>query len=166
MLGGHNGNKSGGDVSGTPMISEKFYTLAEVAAELDCGTREIIRRCNGAVVRDECGMRVLPGQVVRELVEQRDAAEAAYRERQRRIRENPAPHPVRERIKARKARKIEFPVLTGSMAERARLQVTATADDSDHSDVREQMQASDNRMEDYMRGALVYRKGPGARKDG
>ncbi len=48
------------------------YSLAVVAAEIGCGTREIEQRCRVTVNPD--GLRVVSGEQLRQLVHERDAA--------------------------------------------------------------------------------------------
>jgi hypothetical protein len=64
-------------------LTEALYPLAVVASDLDCGVRDLERRCNGAVTRNADGLRCVPGNLVRELVGERDAKLAEQREARR-----------------------------------------------------------------------------------
>jgi hypothetical protein len=61
-------------------IMEKLYPLAQVAAELDCGVRDVVKRANGSLVRDEYGFRCIRGDVAAEWIAERDQKLAARRE--------------------------------------------------------------------------------------
>ena len=54
------------------MLPEQLVPIAVVATELNCGTRDIERRCE--VIRNEYGIRCIPGPEVLALVHERDAA--------------------------------------------------------------------------------------------
>lgn len=110
------------------LTEEKLYPLAQVASELDCGVKDLRRRLNGKVVRDENLMRCIPGSIVRQLIEDRDAELAGQREAERQRRENPTPNPLRERVKAIQAAQKELPPNVDKFApihERARAAITA-----------------------------------------
>lgn len=50
-----------------------LYPLAVVAADLDCGIRQLLQRAGDQVVVNEHGLRCLPGTVVRLLVAEKAA---------------------------------------------------------------------------------------------
>lgn len=154
---GSNDKRTNSNLMETGM-TEKLYTLAEVAAELDCGTKELRRRLNGSVVRDENLMRCVPGSVVRSLIEDRDSALAAERDRERRRRENPAPNPSRERVRAIQAAQRANPIGLGAdmtMDQRALGTVTAS---EIASGIDERVAASSQRIDDFMSGEIRVRR--------
>ncbi|WP_326565499.1 hypothetical protein [Mycobacterium sp. 3-98] len=64
-------------------MNDDAYPLVYVAAELGCGTKEIERRVNGSLIRDDVGMRYVPALQVKQLIAERDAQKAAEAERRR-----------------------------------------------------------------------------------
>jgi hypothetical protein len=76
--------------------------LGIIAFELGLGTRDLERRCNGAVTRDPYGIRCIPGDLVRELIAERDAKLDARRAEHQRHQDALAAqgNPIRERVRA------------------------------------------------------------------
>lgn len=66
-----------------PTMNDDAYPLVYVAAELGCGTKEIEKRVNGELIRDDAGMRFVPATLVKQLIDERDAQQAAEAERRR-----------------------------------------------------------------------------------
>lgn len=91
-------------------MCDNAISLTLVAAELNLGTHELKRRANGHLVRDDAGMTCLTKDFVRELVLERDAKDAAFRETQKRNRENVAKATKAARASVRKGR----PATTGN----------------------------------------------------
>lgn len=65
-------------------MSDVLYPVTLVAAELNCGVRDLVSRSNGHLVRNEDGMRCLPGDYVKSLIDADREAREAQREDQRR----------------------------------------------------------------------------------
>lgn len=136
------------------MTEEKLYPIAQVASELDCGVKDLRRRLNGQVVRDENLMRCVPGSVVRQLIEERDAGIEARREAARQRRENRQPNPTRERVRAIKSTQQASPFnadTDGDMAKSAMAQVMAP-------EVQKRWDSSGRRMDEYKRGEVTYHR--------
>lgn len=140
-------------------MTEKLYPIAQVAAELDCGTKDLRRRLNGQVVRDENLMRCVPGSVVRQLIEARDAELVARREDARQRRGSRQPNPYRERVRAIRAmhREIRPEQLEGAtgMSEKALMTVLEPTSSADYDD---RMRDADERTGDFLSGTMQLRK--------
>ncbi|WP_157746181.1 hypothetical protein [Mycobacterium marseillense] len=141
-------------LSGEPP-TEKLYPIAEVASELDCGVKDLRRKLPGQVVRDENLMRCVPGSVVRQLIEERDAEIVARREDAKQRRENRNPNPTRERVEAIKFAQHASPFSAdtpdGDMAKSAMAQVMAP-------EVQKRWDSSGRRMDEYKSGEVTYHR--------
>lgn len=138
-----------------------LYPLAVVAAELDCGVKELRKRLNGNVIRDENLMRCVPGTVVRQLIEQRDAELAASREAERQKRENPTPNPTIARVRAIKAAQRANPIdmsNCSSMPEKVAAMITSAPASVLQSVFDEAMTEADERTSDFLSGEMQIRK--------
>lgn len=136
-------------------MTNQLYPIASVAAELNIGYRELERRCNGNVVRDDALMKCIPAHLVRELIVERDAADLAEREARRQAAANRQPNPHRERVRAIQAAQRANPVdpLGTDMSMQQRALGTVTA-----SDIGERVDASEERLSDFMSGELRVRR--------
>jgi hypothetical protein len=54
-------------------MDDQLFPIAVVAAEIGTGTRMIEKRCGTGIVKNQFGMRCVPGELVRILVDERDA---------------------------------------------------------------------------------------------
>lgn len=92
--------------SGNPLegnqVNDDAYPLVYVAAELGCGTKEVERKVNGSLIRDDAGMRYVPAPLVKQLITDRDAAKATEAERRR----AEAEHHARLREQRRREREL------------------------------------------------------------
>ena len=52
---------------------DELWPLGVVAFEIGMGTRDLEYRCHGAIYRNDVGLRCISGQLVRELIVERDA---------------------------------------------------------------------------------------------
>jgi hypothetical protein len=134
----------------------RLYPLAVVASELDCGTRYLEQRCNGAIVRNEDGMRCVPGDLVRKLIAEQQAKAEARREVQRRdLAEAEAArgaNPVRERVRAirsRQERETAFDTNDDDMAVSALARVTAE-------ETAAKAETAGQRFSEMARGGMTY----------
>lgn len=94
---------SGNPLEGNhPAMNDDAYPLVYVAAELGCGTKEVENRVNGSLIRDDAGMRYVPAPLVKQLINDRDAAKAAEDERRR----HAAEHHARRREERRRQREL------------------------------------------------------------
>ncbi|WP_326566048.1 hypothetical protein [Mycobacterium sp. 3-98] len=130
-----------------------------MAAELNIGIQEVVRRCNGSLFEDEHGMRQVPGHIFRELKDERDARWAAERETARQRRENRQPNPVRERVRAIQEAQREIPpnafTYDDSMPAKAVATLLAPTGPADYD---ERTREADERTDDFMNGTMQIRK--------
>ncbi|KLO42377.1 hypothetical protein ABW17_12085 [Mycobacterium nebraskense] len=135
------------------------YPLAVVAAELGCGTKDLERRCNGAMIRDEAGLRCIPAHIVRQLIDARDAQLAAEREDRRLARERFRHNPARDRVRAIQAAQADLELGSGlSFQQSALARVTGV-------ELTERVESSSERLDEFLAGETIYhRLGPEPRE--
>ncbi|WP_162938464.1 hypothetical protein [Mycobacterium kyogaense] len=89
-------------------MTEVAFPIGIVAYEINVGTRELEQLCGDVMVRNEYGMRCIPGDVVRDLIAERGAKLDAEREARRRDAEDLAEMSevknTRRRIRALRAK--------------------------------------------------------------
>ena len=137
-------------VNSTPQ--EDLWPLAVVAFEIGMGTRDLESRCNGAVQRNAVGLRCISGQLVRELVAERDAERA--RQHQQRMKELALAEQRRKQTEdetlAREARAAkQKPLIESGLSA---IEVMKSADGEHEAKVA----ASDERTAEYFSGGWVY----------
>lgn len=135
----------------------KLIPLAVVASELDCGVKDLRRRLNGNVIRDEAGIRCAPATVVRQLVTERDERIAAVREAERQRLDGNPRNPYRERVRAAKDRQrcASLGVDALSMAQKA---IAIVVQPESPAELDESMTEADERTSDFMSGQMQLRK--------
>jgi len=78
----------------------ELIPLVLLASEIGCGVKELSRRCNGAVVRDDTGFRCVPAELAHEVISEQIDKLETERERRRAERGQPKRHGTRERVRA------------------------------------------------------------------
>jgi hypothetical protein len=91
-------------------MSDQLVPLAVLATELNCGVRQLEERHAANIIRDDAGIRCMPGDVVRDLIDRRDAKVEARRAERLSREQHPSTHPVRDRVKALSAAQAAMPI--------------------------------------------------------